>query len=164
MEVLLVGHYIYPNIYDENDLPMKQFRLLPGFFLTLIAALCYCTSPGSPKADVLTGDTPRAVDSIDATTATTEKNSWIAERTMIDERLGDTDTNFIVEGFRIHRGDLEGMLNALNDSASAYPDSVWAMLGIRNDTLTLIFQTRDKKTGREVYYDFTSPCPPMCPN
>lgn len=142
---------------------MKQSRFLPGFFLLLFAALYYCTSPGSPKPEVVTGHTTRLVDSIDATTATNEKNSWIAERSMIDERLGDADTNFIVEGFRIHRGDLEGMLNALNDSTRAFQDSVWAMLGIRNDTLTLIFQTRDRKTGKEVYYDFTSPCPPMCP-
>lgn len=145
---------------------MRQRHLWLAGFLALLTFQYFCTSGGSPRQagdGTLTGKQPYTNYEIDSLTATSEKNLWLAERDTIINALDDRDSTFIVEGFRIHRADLEGMLRALRDTTHSYHDSIWAMLGLRNDTVTLIFQTRDRATGKEVYYDFTQPCPPMCP-
>lgn len=145
---------------------MRQRHLWLAALLALPALLYFCTPGGSPEqgqTGALSGKQPVARYEIDSLTATSEKNLWLAERDTIINALDDRDSTFIVEGFRIHRADLEGMLRALRDTTHSYHDSIWAMLGLRNDTVTLIFQTRDRATGKEVYYDFTQPCPPMCP-
>jgi hypothetical protein len=149
----------------------SSFFLLAGM-LAFVAVVWSCSQVTPPKdiKNTMVGlqcVTTVKNDSISAATAEAEKALWeVARGNIITTLGGPTGKNakYIVDGFRIHKDDLIGMLNALCDTTGHTPrDSIFAMLALRNDTITLIFQDRNVQTHKNVYYDFSKPCPPNCP-
>lgn len=139
-----------------------------GVAVVLSAALWCCTQPGPQPSDTalqkpaLSATAIRRVDSISAATAREEERNWLDKRAALIAAIGakNPDTIFLAKGFRVHKQDLTAMLNALNDTTTYGKDSIWALIGIRKGGPTLIFQDYDRRQRREIYYDFSKPCPP----
>lgn len=153
---------------------MKRHLLLRMAMLAGIATAVFCTGPKSDSLNSsnMRSDTSRCVvalrnpDSIPDSLARRYKAAWATERAHI-QQADPADAGYIVEGFRIHKGDLLGILKAYQeDSTSVYTgaDSIWVMLAIKDATPHVLLQTIDRATGRNVHYDFSSPCPPNCPS
>lgn len=133
--------------------------------LLLLGFLYACTNTSAPKPEAAQ-KTLSNPDSISEATATQEKNAWENVRSQVITDLSgpsDTLSQYIVSGFRVPAADLLGVLMAINGGNHQSGDSIWAMMAVRDTLATLIFQAKDRTTGRTVYYDFTYPCPPGCP-
>ncbi len=161
----------------------KQLRLFAGIF-TFSALYLACT-PTTPKTGQTAEDNTSIVYKyqIPADTALHAQALWERVNTGINQSFKSKADSalyakFIVNGFRVHRDDLLGILQATDGSrvrTSAPTDSIWCMLSVRPDTsyknsqpiittkTSLIFETTNKATGKRVYYDFSKPCPPNCP-
>ena len=149
---------------------MKHFTPVLASLAVLITFVLWCCTESAPHpALTTTAKKGNALDTcsvfaIDPTLAGQEQRLWWSKRTAINSVLGKTtspaDTNLIAKSFHIRKCDLLGMLKALSDTTAYRADSIWASLAIRNNQITLIFHDYDLRARKEVYYDFTRPCPP----
>ena len=79
-----------------------------------------------------------------------------------------SDTQYVAKGFHVPYSDLTRILANISDTSQLF-----AMLAIQYDStqkppapyISIIFQAPDKTPARTVrYYDFTRPCPQLCPD
>ncbi|MEO6039963.1 MAG: hypothetical protein ABIQ93_16240 [Saprospiraceae bacterium] len=148
---------------------MRYFTPLFASLLVLSTLLLWCCTQSAPRPEGMT-TTKKAtpfdscsVDAIDSTTAMSEKNAWLSKRAALIAMIAHSspgDSIFLAKSFRLHKCDIVGMMNALTDTTAYRSDSIWATLAIRNNQVTLIFHDFDLKGKKEVYYDFSRPCPP----
>lgn len=61
-------------------------------------------------------------------------------------------------GAKIPVCELQEILNDLGETPE-----VWAMMAMKDGKLEIVFQGLDDATSTYKYYDFTHPCPAMCP-
>lgn len=61
-------------------------------------------------------------------------------------------------GAKIPICELQEIINDLGETPE-----VWAMMGMKDGKLEIVFQGLDSATSTYRYYDFTVPCPTTCP-
>ncbi len=151
---------------------MKHYLPFLSSLFAIMILIVSCT-PASQKAEPATvGQSPVhsdtcSVDSISKTVFLQERSAWLTKRAALVQLLVANrmaaDTVYLAKSFRLHKCDLTGVINALTDTTTTdgSKDSIWATLAIRNtNQVTLIMHAQDKKTKKDVYYDFSRPCPP----
>jgi hypothetical protein len=87
--------------------------------------------------------------------------------TMIDDAkvyIDGVNSTLPAEAMKIPYGakipvcEMQELLNKLGNT----PET-WAMMAMENGELTIIFQGKKEGGSEYVYYDFTTPCPDVCP-
>lgn len=61
-------------------------------------------------------------------------------------------------GAKLKRCELQEMLDTYGEDGE-----VWAMLGMKDGELEIVFQGKETETSPYKYFDFTTPCPRWCP-
>lgn len=161
----------------------KQLHLLAAIFA--FCTLCFACTQTTPAAGTTAVDNAQIVYKyqIPADTALYAQALWERVSAGVNKSFKSPADSllyakYIINGFRVHRDDLLGILQATDGSRARTTtpnDSIWCMLSVRPDTTyvnnqivvksktSLIFETTNKSTGKRVYYDFSKPCPPNCP-
>ena len=120
------------------------------------------TAASKPNATSAVTSLP---DELSDTVALARQNAWSVKRAQLIALLKAnnmaSDSVYILRGFAVPTQDFKDIagIAVLNPTGTS---TTYSMMGINNGTQDIIFQIKDA-TGKERYFDVTSPCPERCP-
>jgi hypothetical protein len=152
---------------------MKNLTIIT-LFCSLLLPIFACQQPSpAPKKEgeakitsMGTAINPSII--IDPDKAKAADQAWVKKRAeliqlFIKNKVGG-DSIYLAKGFHVPLRDMQSIVNNIGNT-----NQLFAMQGIQLDSttrqpqITLIFQAPDKN-GVLQYFDFTSPCPSVCPD